>query len=358
MGLQFPCLYTQQVIDHVDCLLRHGGTSSILGQLLDATIKRAKVEIGVAGQLFRCDFHRTGFLLTNSWVKQVWKEVQEYELEVNECSSSRYLHRTNDQFIMTAFMDHGYSKSQLLTLNKCRLYLRVLTLADMVSGDGWYILPHFFRRINPLEQYSSIRWPEQGCPTDSAWLLWTQALRKSFPQDRSSRLVTPLGEWTHFDKQWGSFYDWTTRSLYIQHRGQWQIFRQNNATFTGPTSGYSMVDRVATVLISTISHIAVAWYDGTTLHTHGIGRYNPTKQQPKAEWYFEWLDTIGDNQVEQIAKAIQEKTAIALTDGSYKVNGTAGFSLGSSFSNMWQGACRVPGHITSQGAYRSEIAGI
>ena len=66
---------------------------------------------------------------------------------------------------------------------------------------------------------------------------------------------------------------------------------------------------------------------------------------------FEWLDTIGDNQVEQIAKAIQEKTAIALTDGSYKVNGTAGFSLGSSFSNMWQGACRVPGHITSQGAY-------
>ena len=73
---------------------------------------------------------------------------------------------------------------------------------------------------------------------------------------------------------------------------------------------------------------------------------------------FEWLDTIGDNQVKQIAKAIQDKTAIALTDGSYKVNGTAGFSIGSSFLNMWQGACQVPGHITSQGAYRSEIAGI
>ena len=119
-----------------------------------------------------------------------------------------------------------------------------------------------------------------------------------------------------------------------------------------------MVDRVATVSISKISHIAVAWYDGTTLHTHSIGRYNPTKQQSKAEWYFEWLDTIGDNQVEQIVKAIQDKTAIALTDGSYKVNGTAGFSIGSLFSNMWQGACRVPGHIMSQGAYQSKIAGI
>ena len=38
MGLEFPCLYTQQVTAHVKCLLHHGGTNSITGQLLEASI--------------------------------------------------------------------------------------------------------------------------------------------------------------------------------------------------------------------------------------------------------------------------------------------------------------------------------
>ena len=62
--------------------------------------------------------------------------------------------------------------------------------------------------------------------------------------------------------------------------------------------------------------------------------------------------------IEQIAKVVQDKTAIALTDGSYKGNGMAGLSIGSTFLNMWWSACRVPGHPNYQGAYRSEIAGL
>ena len=38
LGLQMPCLYTTQVTEHIDCLLRHGGTRSITGQLLNATL--------------------------------------------------------------------------------------------------------------------------------------------------------------------------------------------------------------------------------------------------------------------------------------------------------------------------------
>ena len=45
LGLEFPCLYTQQIVSHVECLLRHGGTDSITGQLLEASIEVAKNRI-------------------------------------------------------------------------------------------------------------------------------------------------------------------------------------------------------------------------------------------------------------------------------------------------------------------------
>eukprot|EP00978_Attheya_sp_CCMP212_P043519 scaffold285802_cov35-Attheya_sp.AAC.1 len=50
------------------------------------------------------------------------------------------LQRANDQFLMQAFSDHGFTGTDLARLNETRMFLHVVTLADISSGDGRHLL--------------------------------------------------------------------------------------------------------------------------------------------------------------------------------------------------------------------------
>ena len=149
MGLEIPCLYTNQVIQHIDCLLQHGGTNTIMGQSLNGTIEQAKVEIGVCGNVLTQPFDLYGYLLTDSWIKGVWQEVFHTSIHVIEQTESLKPKQDNDILLIEQFTSIGYSKGKMTLLNQCRVYLQVTTLSDLTSGDGCYLLPHTFMRHNP-----------------------------------------------------------------------------------------------------------------------------------------------------------------------------------------------------------------
>jgi len=46
------------------------------------------------------------------------------------------LQRVNDKGIMNAFVQKGYSIEKLKVLNKCRKYLEIMTLSDIVPTSG------------------------------------------------------------------------------------------------------------------------------------------------------------------------------------------------------------------------------
>eukprot|EP00957_Ditylum_brightwellii_P134153 10227723-Ditylum_brightwellii.AAC.2 len=64
----------------------------------------------------------------------------EKECFVNEQMKNLELIRENDQSVMEAFAVAGKSPSQLERLNRCKQYLKVTTMADIISGDGQRIL--------------------------------------------------------------------------------------------------------------------------------------------------------------------------------------------------------------------------
>ena len=258
LGLEAPCLYTTQVIEHVDCLIRHGGTTTFTGQLLDGTIEAAKVEIGAAGPLFTNSFDFYSHLLTKTWIKGVWNEIWENKLTVKEKTTSLFLKRDNDVFLNETFLSKGYSKKKLHILNICRLYLQVSTLSDITSGDGYYLLEHIFDKYNPLQQYSSIRWPNQGCPSDGEWTKWRYAICQCFPTNHQGRLLEPLGKWYKIDPKWGSFFDSRTSKLYVKAE-RWMQFQPNTQDFSGNNPQYVFSDYQAPPKDCT--HVAVASFD-------------------------------------------------------------------------------------------------
>ena len=175
--MEIPCLYTSQVVEHIECLLRHGGSTSITGQLLEAALEVANAEAGIPGSLFSQPFDTYGCLITDSWIKEVWKEVHNNTLQFEERTITLQHKQDNDVFLNEKFAEHGYSVNQRKILNTCRIYLKVTLLSDVTSGDGFYILPFVREGHNPMVDYSDIRWPTQSNPPESSWNLWRRALR-------------------------------------------------------------------------------------------------------------------------------------------------------------------------------------
>eukprot|EP00957_Ditylum_brightwellii_P181380 13816755-Ditylum_brightwellii.AAC.1 len=72
----------------------------------------------------------------------------------------------------------GYSGDTLLRLNRCRLHLHVLTLSNVVMGDGKRIRSDALCTSNNQWCYPSLfkHWPNTK-PTQSDWDLWRSVLQ-------------------------------------------------------------------------------------------------------------------------------------------------------------------------------------
>ncbi len=104
---------------------------------------------------------------------------------------------------MKLFHMHKYSFNQLRSLNQCRLFLQVITLFDIASAEGKTILSSATQDVRATERSSSLVWPRQESPPDSAWHLWRQALGHFSTQSKSHR---SLGKWKTLPHQTWQWY--------------------------------------------------------------------------------------------------------------------------------------------------------
>jgi len=77
---------------------------------------------------------------------------------------------------MEIFLSLKLKRSDLIFLNKCCIYLWVITLSDITSADGLYILPAAKMGQAIIGRDSKLEWPKQGRPNKVAWQLWSQQL--------------------------------------------------------------------------------------------------------------------------------------------------------------------------------------
>lgn len=101
-------------------------------------------------------------------------------------------------------------------LNRCHLYLQAITISDIASACGKYILPAAKTGSTAPIRSSTLQWVFQGRPSKSEWAIWRSTLAHLEEHDR---LCQPLGLWlcsTH--QQWEYSLQPTTNTLYYRHR--------------------------------------------------------------------------------------------------------------------------------------------
>jgi hypothetical protein len=93
-----------------------------------------------------------------------------------------------------------FKHTQLRQLNRCCLYLQVLTVSDISSADRKYVLQPFLDGLKDTQQTSMLQWSFQQRPSEADWQQWLYFLR--FLATRNC-LNRKLGHWV-----WSPLQEW------------------------------------------------------------------------------------------------------------------------------------------------------
>jgi len=104
-------------------------------------LEQAQLELGLSFPFFQADFHQYSFLLTNCWVKFIWSFQAYSDLALyTECPPDLGPQWVNDQFLMEVFFSSGqFTNKELISINRCHLAKRTLTVVDLCTGDDMAI---------------------------------------------------------------------------------------------------------------------------------------------------------------------------------------------------------------------------
>ena len=98
---------------------------------------------------------------------------------------------------MDRFHSRGFNNRTMFILNKCRMYLHVITVADIVNPHGTHV--SHWSLIGERKKQSHLQWPRSTLPTQQNWALWKASLQRTLMLHTTS-VQYPLGARLHQHK--------------------------------------------------------------------------------------------------------------------------------------------------------------
>ena len=372
--MDLPHLSTEQLAKKIDALLFYGNQDTQVGKSMTMCLEDIQLETGLIKNIFEYDFSQYGFLTQISWFHQLWKSSHKHKVELRGSYATPTLVRINDFCLMeTMCTTRVYTKQQLCTINRCRIFLQAVTMADITDSSGNSVTAEAYEgKIDPTT-ISGIMWPNQQRPPPRAWELWKEAITNVWCRTRSRRLREPLGEWSkasYQDFKWA--YDQIGYVLY--YTDQYGSYKY--APSQTRTRRQRMFRRVRCVneIPDECEYATVTYYrEGEVLFdgSEPIQQLHTPNEFPTFDEYIESLPTgpkailqhsiFFDNGV-QIADAIKNGVALAVTDASYEIStntGTAAWTIvGKSDGIYCEGRIGQSATKTETDSYRAQTLGI
>jgi hypothetical protein len=206
MNLTSP--YLLQGTSHIEDIISNLWKQNITGHLLTSNFEQLRIEVGENISLLETSISDVNDqLLMSSWVRDTWTFMDKFKVKLKDDTAIIDLQHHYDCTIMSRFKQNtAIQKWQLKILNKCRLYLKVFLLSDIVTGDGTKIISEVWmgKKFKPQSRCTK-NWPIWGKPMANEFNIWRTALKLTFCTSYDQKLIQPLGSWNLIPTTWTWF---------------------------------------------------------------------------------------------------------------------------------------------------------
>ena len=169
-----------------------------LGLSFQASLEIVQIEVGSSTHFFSLRYHSYGFLTPVSRMSTLWEGISWYAIQLTPGKWSLPPPRINDVSLMVSLVrDQSFTREEIMSVNRCRLYLRVFFLSDIVTCDGTAIRQEAYDGWRSLQWTSRWKWPKQPRPPIRDWRLWHIVIRDVWARSETLDLHTPLLDWIH-----------------------------------------------------------------------------------------------------------------------------------------------------------------
>ena len=168
---------TEQFVQKSEMFLTHASQNTQVGTSMLLCLEDIKLEVIVIDRLFYLPFHEFGHLVQNSWIRHMWKDCWKKNIKLKGKYNKPKLQRENGICLMQQLIGHSnFIKAQIASINRCRIYMQVLTLSDIANGTGSFVTKMTYEEIRDPHRTNKWIWPNQAKPPKKDWRLWKDAI--------------------------------------------------------------------------------------------------------------------------------------------------------------------------------------
>jgi hypothetical protein len=162
-GLGLPHLYPHSNFKKLTLFLGHLRLQDKTGKLIMIGLSHIQLIVGSGVLFLNQQYDKFGKEVPGGWLSSVWEFSSQISLTYQIVDHwIPHPQRQGDTFIMTLFRTLSLPSSTITILNRCRLYLQVITVADIASADGKLIVPWVKDGLRHRDRFSTLHWPNQA----------------------------------------------------------------------------------------------------------------------------------------------------------------------------------------------------
>ena len=227
-GLNMVDLTIEDGVRGITHFLHHMYSKDSIAKLIHISLQIMQLEADRGQDLFMDSSIYISYV-TPTWITNLRSFMEQHNLRIRLKDPWKLtLQCENDQFIMEMFTVKKISSFKLFHLNCCRMYLNVLTLADITTADGLSIRQDIVECRLPRDRKSPLVWPNQPEPTPQQKSKWKAGLLSCMLKSASRELLQLtkllLGQWLGtFMQKWKFRYSVSTQQLWEKRGHRWLI---------------------------------------------------------------------------------------------------------------------------------------
>ena len=368
-GLNLRSPFITQGVSHVKDITENIWKNTITGKLIKCNLEQLRIEIGQNISILESNYEENASLiLTDSYVSSTWKFMSQFDITLKDGTPKVPFLRQKDKCIMEVFLDDPeIDKSWIPTLNRCRLYLKAFTLSDITTGCGLKIREEAWHGIKYDTGRNTSQWPIWGKPALLSWTKWRTALRSSLCANYNRILNVPLGNWIQIPLEWKWFTTWHRQKKVLIKKENDQIYLYNRVGRSELHKRFSdqrkkvKIPNGKVIIPTTVRKQGNYWIMSNSPGIDIVEKENTNHENKDG---ISWLNIqpFSKGAQSSIKRAIENNTAIAVSDGSYSEIlglGTASWIISTqNKEHLLTAGALAPGGKSIQSSYRSEILGL